>query len=97
MAQVVLVVKFTSELSLDEVMEIARSRADEFRALEGLEQKYYFRDTATGQIGGLYIWKTPEDLAAYRKSELRKTIAAAYKTVGEPDLQVLEVLMPLRD
>ena len=37
--ELVLLVKFKLSLSLEEVMEIANSRADKFRALSGLKQK----------------------------------------------------------
>ncbi len=93
----ILLVKFKSSLPLDEVMEVANRRADEFRALPGLQQKYYAQDTATGEICGLYIWESKEAFDDYRQSELRATIAAAYQVEGEPSLQVLNVLMPLRD
>ena len=95
--KLVLLVKFKSALPIDEAMEIARERMDDFRALKGLKQKYYLHDTATGEICGLYLWESAEDLDAYRQSELRATIAAAYQAVGDPQVQVLEVLAPLRD
>ena len=78
-------------------MEIARQRADDFRAFPGLCQKYYFQDPATGEIGGLYLWESEEALDAYRKSALRASIASAYETIGEPQIEVLDILMPLRE
>ncbi len=95
--QLVLLVKFKSALPADEAMKIANQRADEFRALPGLKQKYYLEDTASGEMMGLYLWESPETLDAYRKSELRASIAAAYQAVSEPRVEVLKVLMPLRE
>jgi len=92
----VLLVKFKSRLSFDEVKAIAASRADAFRALPGLTQKYYLHETATGEIAGLYLWDGPESFTAFRDSELRKTIAAAYQVEGEPRIEVYDVMMPLR-
>lgn len=92
-----LLVRFKSPLSLDEVMKIARERAPEFRALPGLRQKYYLKDAQSGEIAGLYLWDSAESLSAYRDSELRASIAAAYQAEGEPRVEVYEVLMPLRD
>lgn len=89
-------VKFKSKLSFDEVMDVVNSRADEFRALEGLQQKYYVQDEMTGEYGGLYLWESADDFAAYRDSALRSTIAAAYQTEGEPRVQVLRVIEVLR-
>jgi len=93
----ILLVRMKSRLPREELMRIARERAPQFRALEGLEQKYYVHDPATGEFGGVYLWKTPADAAEYRESRLRATIAEAYQGEGEPRVEVLEVLMPLRD
>lgn len=93
----VLLVKFKSPLSLDEVLEVVTSRIGEFRALSGLQQKYYLQDAATGEYGGLYLWESPEALSEYRASELRSTIGKAYQTVGEPRVEVFNVFELLRD
>jgi len=93
----VLLVKFRSSLPLDEVKKIVDERAPEFRALAGLRQKYYLRDAATGEYAGLYLWDSAADLAAYRDSELRASITAAYQTVGEPRIEVFEVVKALRE
>lgn len=95
--RIVLLVKFKSALPVDEVMQIARERMDDFRALKGLRQKYYLHDPVSGEISGLYLWESAEDLDAYRQSELRATIAAAYQAEGEPKVQVFRVMAPLRD
>jgi hypothetical protein len=92
----VVLVRFKSSLSFDEVMAIANERADEFRALTGLQQKYYVQDPQTGEYGGLYMWDSPESFEAYRQSELRASIAEAYRAEGTPRVDVLRVVMPLR-
>lgn len=95
-SSVVLSVKFKSALSYDEVMEVVDSRIDQFRALKGLQQKYYLHEPATGEISGFYIWDSQEDFLAFRDSELRATIAKAYQTMGEPRIEVFNVIKPLR-
>jgi hypothetical protein len=40
-ASLMLSIKFKSALSYDEVMKVVDSRIDQFRALKGLQQKYY--------------------------------------------------------
>lgn len=95
--QAVLLVKFKTKLSHAELMEIVHSRAGEFRALSGLKQKYYLHDANTGEYAGLYLWESAQELDAYRQSELRASIGAAYQTIGAPDAQVFDVIMPLRD
>ena len=90
-------VRFKSKLTLDEVMKIVEERAPEFRALDGLQQKYYLQDPATGDIAGLYLWESAEAFDAYRQSELRATIAEAYQAEGEPRVEVYKVLKKLRE
>lgn len=91
-----LFVRFKSSLPFDEVMSIAEGRADDFRALPGLLQKYYVHDPATGEIGGLYLWDSPESLDAYRESELRASIAQAYHAEGPPQVEIFDVTKTLR-
>ena len=90
-------VRFRSKLPFDEVMKIVEERAPEFRALAGLQQKYYLQDPATGEIAGLYLWESKEALTAYRESELRASIAKAYQAEGEPRVEVYRVVKTLRD
>jgi heme-degrading monooxygenase HmoA len=90
-------VRFKSHLSFDEVMEIAEDRINQFRALDGLRQKYYIHDEATDEVGGVYIWDSREAFDAYRESELRATIAAAYQAVGQPRVEVYRIVEVLRD
>jgi len=92
----VLLVRFKSRLPHDEAMTILNERAPEFRALAGLQQKYYLRDKNTGEYAGLYLWESEEAFDEYRNSELRATIAEAYQAEGEPRIEVYGVLQTLR-
>jgi len=93
----VLLVRFRSSLSLEEVMEVVERRADDFRGLTGLQQKYYLQDSETGEYAGLYLWSSPDDLAEFRDSELRASIAQAYQAEGEPRVEVYRVFKMLRE
>jgi heme-degrading monooxygenase HmoA len=93
----ILLVKFKSALSLEEVERVIDSRIDEFRALKGLQQKYYLQEPATQEYAGLYHWASKEDFLTYRDSELRATIAEAYQTEGDPRIEVFHVLKRLRE
>lgn len=95
--KVVLLVRIKTSLSLDEVMEVAEERASAFAAIEGLQQKYYLHDAERGEVCGLYLWESPEALASYRDSELRATVASAYRAEGEPSVEVFRVAKVLRD
>lgn len=96
-SSLILLVKFKSSLDFDEVLQVVKSRKDDFRALKGLTQKYYLQDPATMEYGGLYLWKSKEDFDSYKDSELRKTIATAYKTIGEPRIEIFNILDILRE
>lgn len=94
---ILLLVKFKSSLNFEEVKQVIDSRKDDFRALEGLQQKYYLQEPATLEYAGLYLWESKEDFGSYKDSELRKTITTAYKTIGEPRIEVFNVFDTLRE
>jgi len=91
-----ILVRFKSQLPLDEVVKVIEKRAPEFRALAGLQQKYYLRDESTGEYAGLYLWESPDAFESFRNSELRATIAQAYQVEGEPRVEVYKVIKTLR-
>ena len=94
--KLVLLVKFKSPLDFEQVTAVVNGRIDEFRALKGLQQKYYLQEPATGEYAGLYLWESSEDFDEFKDSELRKTIAGAYQTEGEPRIEVFQVFDILR-
>lgn len=93
----VVLVRFKSALSFDEVMRIVEERAPQFRALPGLVQKYYLQDAASDEIAGLYLWESEAALDEYQKSKLRASIAEAYRAQEPPRVEVYEVVKMLRD
>jgi heme-degrading monooxygenase HmoA len=93
----IMLVRFRTKLSLDEVMKVANSRISQYRALTGLQQKYYLEDAETGEVAGLYLWESPEALAEFRESDLRATIASEYQIEGEPRVEVYRVEVQLRE
>jgi heme-degrading monooxygenase HmoA len=93
----ILLVRFRSPLSLEEITKVLETRAHEFRALAGLQQKYYLQDAATGEYAGLYLWQSPQDFGTFRDSALRASIAQAYQVEGEPRIEVYRVVKTLRD
>jgi heme-degrading monooxygenase HmoA len=95
--KLVLLVKFKSRLTAEEVRQVVDSRIGDFRALPGLKQKYYLEDSDTGELAGLYFWDSAEALSEYAQSELRASIAAAYQAEGEPRVEVFDVFDVLRD
>lgn len=91
------IVKFKTSLTKDEVIAAAEPRMDDFRALPGLIQKYYYQTEEPGIYGGVYLWESLEAIKSYRQSELAATIPASYKIEGAPTFEILDVLFPLRD
>jgi hypothetical protein len=54
----ILLVKFHSGLSHDKVARNLEERLPLFRAVPGLIQKYYARETATGDYVGVYLFES---------------------------------------
>jgi len=94
---IIQIVKFETTLSEDEVMTIANGRADRFRALPGLIQKYYVKLDQANHYGGVYIWDSAESMAAFRESDLAASIPAAYKVKGKPTIEIMHTLFQLRE
>ena len=90
-------VKLRSRLSEEEILRIAEERAPEFRAIEGLVQKYYVKRAGPGEFGGVYVWDSRESLMKFRDSALASSIAEAYQVAEPPEIEIAEVLFPLRD
>jgi hypothetical protein len=89
-------VKFESTLPEDEVLRRADERADAYRAVPGLVQKYYVRLGKPNHFGGVLLWESKEALAAFGETELSKTIPTTYGVKGAPDVEVIEVFDVLR-
>jgi heme-degrading monooxygenase HmoA len=88
-------VKFESTLPEADVLRIADERADAYRAVPGLVQKYYVR-IDHNRYCGVMIWESKEALAAFRDSELFRTVPMAYGVKGAPAVEVNEVFDVLR-
>lgn len=91
------IVKLKTALTEKELLAIAHERAPQFRAIPGLVQKYYVRRQGEGEYAGVYVWDSMESLAAFRESDLAKSIPDAYQVIEAPDIEVGEILFPLRD
>ena len=89
-------VQFETALNDDEVLDVARERLSEFRALPGLHQKFYLKLDKPNHFGGFYIWDSPTAMAEFRDSALAKSIPSAYQVVGAPQIGIHELLFPLR-
>lgn len=91
---VVLFVRIKSALEFEELERRGKERLPRFREVPGLLQKIYVRNRATDEVCGIYFFEDKAALAAYRESDLAKTIASAYEAT-EVSPEVLEVMFPL--
>lgn len=91
----ILYVRVKSELDQEELERRLIERRPRFLEVPGLVQKIYGRDEASGDYCGIYFFEDAAALAAFRESELARTIGAAYEAV-EVRPEVYDVLYPLR-
>lgn len=92
---VVLFVRIKSGLAFDELERRLLERRPSFLQVPGLVQKIYGYDPATGDACGIYFFESREALAAFRETDLAKTIPDAYEAT-DVRREVFEVLYPLR-
>ena len=91
----ILYVRIKSDLEPEELDRRLNERKPRFLEIPGLLQKIYGRDDATGDVCGIYFFENKESLAAFRDTELAKTIPTAYEAT-DVRREVYEVLYPLR-
>ena len=91
----ILFVRIKSDVDLEELDRRINQRKPHFLEVPGLIQKIYGRDEATGDTCGIYFFESKEALAAYKDSELAKTIPTAYEAT-DVRREVYELLFPLR-
>jgi hypothetical protein len=92
---VILFVRVKSSLDATELERRLLERRPRFLEVPGLLQKIYGRDSSTGDVCGIYFFESQAALAAFRETELAKTIPSAYEAV-DVRREVFDVLYPLR-
>ena len=94
---IVQIVKLKTHLTEDELLQRAKQREPQFKAIPGLLQKYYVKTGEPGQYGGIYVWDSSESLKTFRESELAASIPGAYEVIEAPDIEIMDVLFQLRN
>lgn len=92
---VILFVRIQTGLKFDELSRRLADRKPSFLEVPGLIQKIYGRDPATGDVCGIYFFESQEALAAFRETELARSIPIAYEAT-DVRREVFEMLYPLR-
>lgn len=95
--QVLQMIRIESTLTRDGVIDIAETRAHQFREVPGLVQKFYFETGEPNHYGGLYVWESRASMAAFMASDLAKTMGAAYELAGPPSVEFLDLLFRLHE
>lgn len=90
----ILFVRVKSDVDPEELDRRLLERRPRFKEVPGLIQKVYGRDESTGEVCGIYFFESKEALAAFRETELAKTIPTAYEA-KEIRREVYEILYPL--
>ncbi len=90
----ILFVRVQSNLEPAEFARRLLERRPRFQEVPGLTQKIYGRDPASGAVCGIYFFESAETLAAFRMSELARTIPSAYEAV-DVRREVYDVLYAL--
>ena len=90
----ILFVRIKSDLEPEELERRMNERRPQFLEVPGLVQKFYGRDDTTGDACGIYFFEDQTALAAFRETELAKTIPAAYEAI-DTRREAFEVLFPL--
>ena len=91
------IIKLKSNLPEEELLNKAKEREPQFKAIPGLVQKYYVKTGQPGQYGGIYVWDSTESLQAYRGSDLAKSIPEAYEISEAPNIEIMDILFQLRN
>lgn len=90
----ILFVRVKSSLDPEELDRRIVERRPRFLEVPGLVQKVYGRDKSTGDVCGIYFFEDQSALAAFRETELAKTIATAYEA-SDVRPEIYDVLFPL--
>lgn len=90
----ILFVRIKSNLDPEELERRMIERRPRFREVPGLIQKFYGRDESTGDVCGIYFFENRAALAAFRDTELAKTIPSAYEA-QDIRREVYELIFPL--
>lgn len=82
-AEAVLLVKFKSTHSAEELMNVCQEDLETFRNVPGLIQKYYIAEELTGALSGIYIFENKSAREAFWNSELAKSIPTRYGVITD--------------
>jgi len=83
-----------SESSLEGIESRFRERAQQFRDMDGLLQKFYIEDEESGRVGGIYVFDSEESRDALFESEINAKLRDG-SDVRDLDITTFHVVFPL--
>lgn len=87
-------ITFESALSVGEIEVRFQERAQQFRDMDGLLQKYYLHDEESGRVGGIYVFDSEESRDALFESDIHAKLRDASDTHGL-EITTFHVMFPL--
>lgn len=88
----ILVVRFQTPIVGDERVAVREGSIGKFRALPGLEEKYYLGTLDSPGAGGIYLFDTPAHVQAYLDGPIVQGIQGRYQAPEPPAKQILDVV-----
>ena len=89
---IVSILRFRSGLTNEQVQGLYEARADRYQQVPGLVEKLYLR-YRSGEHGAIYVWESEEALAAFRASDLGRSIATTYEVEDDPQTELADVTL----
>jgi hypothetical protein len=90
------IVRYKSRLSHEDVGRRFDERADRYRQMPRLVDKYYVHFPDADGHEGIYIWDSPESLNAWRATNLAESPETTYAVVAPPSVELGEVMHVLQ-
>jgi heme-degrading monooxygenase HmoA len=87
-------ITFESELRFEEIETRFRERAQQFRDMDGLLQKFYVHDEESGRVGGIYVFDSEASRDALFESEIHAKLREG-SDVRNLDITTFHVVFPL--
>ncbi|NMM83315.1 hypothetical protein B2J88_02910 [Rhodococcus sp. SRB_17] len=84
-------VRFRSEKSREELQAMSVASLPMFRQMPGLVEKYFVENTVTGEVGGIYVWETLEQVQGYLNGPVIAAMPGRFAMPKPLTYEILEV------
>lgn len=87
-------IRYASELSAEEIDRLSQERSDNYRAMDGLLQKYYIHNEESDRFGGIYVFDSSQSADALFESDINASLRDVY-SVTDIEIERFPVMFPL--